>query len=63
MRALMRDPIDRLRIASPCPASWERMEGDERVRHCAVCNLNVYNFAEMTRDEVNALIARSEGRL
>lgn len=52
-----------LRIATPCPASWEAMDGDERMRHCAVCDLNVYNFAEMTRDEVHALIARSEGRV
>ena len=28
------------------------MAGDERVRHCTLCSLNVYNFAEMTRDEV-----------
>ena len=55
--------IDRIRIATPCRASWERMEGDERVRHCAECKLNVYNFAEMTRDEVRALLARSEGRV
>jgi hypothetical protein len=39
------------------------MEGDERMRHCAVCSLNVYNFAGMTRDEVRALLARSEGRV
>jgi hypothetical protein len=57
------DPIKGLRIATPCTASWERMEGDERVRHCAVCSLNVYNFAEMTRDEVQALLARTEGRI
>ena len=39
------------------------MAGDERVRHCRLCDLNVYNFAELTRDEIRALIARSEGRL
>ena len=39
------------------------MEGDERVRHCAECSLNVYNFAEMTREEVSALIERREGRV
>ena len=55
--------MDGLRIASPCSVSWERMEGDERVRHCAECSLNVYNFAEMTRDEVRELLARNEGRV
>src|ERR1043166_780954 len=57
------DRIDGLRVASQCSVSWEAMEGDERMRHCAVCSLNVYNFAGMTRDEVRALLARSEGRV
>ena len=57
------DPIDGLRIASPCSVAWESMDGDERMRHCAVCSLNVYNFAGMTREEVRALLARNEGRV
>lgn len=57
------DPISSLRIAAPCPASWDGMDGDSRVRHCTLCSLNVYNFAEMTRDEVRELLARSEGRV
>lgn len=57
------DPIEGLRVATPCSVSWDSMEGDERVRHCALCSLNVYNFAEMTREEVQALLARSEGRV
>jgi hypothetical protein len=59
----MADTIDRLRIATPCSSSWEAMQGDERVRYCAVCSLNVYNFAEMTRDEVRELLVRNEGRV
>ena len=39
------------------------MVGDDRVRHCAECNLNVYNFAEMNSAEVEELIANREGRL
>jgi hypothetical protein len=39
------------------------MAGDERVRHCTLCSLNVYNFAEMTRDEVRELLVRTEGRV
>ena len=57
------DPLGRLRIAEPCQAGWEGMAGDERVRHCTLCSLNVYNFAEMTGDEVRALILRTEGRV
>jgi hypothetical protein len=39
------------------------MAGDERVRHCTLCSLNVYNFAEMTAVVVRDLLARSEGRV
>lgn len=52
-----------LRIASPCPASWEGMKGDERVRFCDLCNLHVYNLAELTRTEAASLLAKSEGRI
>ena len=52
-----------LRIASPCKMSWDAMPGDERVRHCSLCDLNVYNVAEMTRDEVRELLRKTEGRL
>ena len=58
---MSRDPLKHLRIATPCETSWEGMAGDERVRHCTLCSLNVYNFAEMTRDEIRALLARTEG--
>jgi hypothetical protein len=37
------------------------MVGDERVRHCAECNLNVYNLSAMTERQVQELIARSRG--
>lgn len=57
------DPLNNLRIAAPCDMAWESMAGDERVRHCTLCSLNVYNFAEMTRDEIRALLLRTEGRV
>ena len=40
--------INNIRVASPCPAKWEQMQGDDRVRHCDACNLNVYNLAAFT---------------
>jgi hypothetical protein len=51
-----------IRIASPCPADWEKMIGDERVRHCSECNLNVYNFSAMTELEISQLLAANQGR-
>jgi hypothetical protein len=55
--------LDGIRIASPCPVGWGRMTGDDRVRFCDECQLSVYNIAELTRAEAEALIANSEGRI
>src|SRR3954449_6188431 len=57
------DSLKNIRIASPCQASWAAMAGDDRVRYCSLCSLNVYNFSQMTRDEVRELLLRSEGRV
>jgi carboxypeptidase family protein len=53
--------LGNLQIASPCPADWNKMVGDERVRHCSECNLNVYNLSTMTERQVQELIASSRG--
>jgi len=50
-------------IASPCPASWDRMKGDEQVRHCDQCERHVYNLSEMSAAQAVALIQEKEGRL
>ena len=55
--------LDGLEIASPCAEDWNAMTGDERVRACARCRLNVYNLSEMTRAEAEALIIAKEGKL
>src|ERR687894_3288947 len=39
------------------------MTGDERVRFCGECGLNVYNLSAMTRREAEALVTSAEGRL
>ncbi|MBC7930571.1 MAG: carboxypeptidase regulatory-like domain-containing protein [Rubrivivax sp.] len=57
------DLLGRVRVATPCPASWNNMQGDERVRFCSQCELHVYNISEMTKAEAASLIARTEGRL
>lgn len=58
-----RSDINRIRVAYPCSVGWESMTGDERVRTCHSCKLNVYNTAEMTEQEVQNMIDRREGRL
>jgi hypothetical protein len=39
------------------------MTGDDRVRFCDHCNLNVFNISELSRSEAEKLIASTEGRL
>ena len=57
------NPLRSIKVASPCPADWDRMIGDERVRFCGRCELNVYNLSAMSTLEAESLIARTEGRL
>jgi carboxypeptidase family protein len=55
--------LENIRIASPCSADWEQMPGDDRVRHCQACNLNVYNLTAFTEQEIRELVANRQGRL
>jgi hypothetical protein len=48
--------LDEVRIASPCDASWDNMIGDDRVRHCAGCDKDVYNLSGLSRDDAEALL-------
>ena len=54
-------PIE-VKIASPCVEKWSD-EGDERVRFCARCQLNVFNVKELSEPEVRALLARGGGQV
>ncbi len=53
----------RIRVATPCSERWEDMSGDERVRHCARCRLNVYNVEGMTLAELQDELRRKNGEL
>ena len=57
------DPLSRVRIAAPCRADWARMRGNERVRFCGECSMNVYNLTNMSKRDAEALILGAEGRL
>ena len=50
-------------IARPCPADWDQMRGDDQVRFCKHCSLNVYNLSAMSREAAERLVAEREGRL
>src|SRR5271156_6277252 len=55
--------LDQIKIASPCSADWERMEGTDRVRFCSECKKNVFNLSAMTRRDAEALIKEANGNL
>ena len=58
--------LNDIQIATPCRANWNKMEwqnDDGRVRHCSICQKNVYNVSLMSRAEAEALLARYEGEL
>jgi hypothetical protein len=57
------NPLNNIKIASPCPADWNQMIGDERKRFCGSCNLNVYNLSGMSQTDAESLLMNSEGRL
>ncbi|HEX8709347.1 MAG TPA: hypothetical protein VF723_13970 [Pyrinomonadaceae bacterium] len=57
------NPLAQVSVAAPCPAEWNSMLGNERVRFCAECKLNVYNLSGMTRQEAEKLVVQAEGRL
>jgi hypothetical protein len=59
----LRRKLSDVRIASPCLAGWETMNGNDRVRHCSLCNLNVYNISAISEAEAESLIFQKEGRL
>lgn len=56
-------PLDDIRIASPCSANWNEMYGNDRMRFCGDCKLNVYNLSGMSREEAENLVMNAEGRL
>jgi len=57
------NPLSNVKVAAPCPADWRWMYGNDRVRFCNQCRLNVYNLSAMTKPEAEDLIRNTEGRL
>ncbi len=53
--------LSNVRIASPCSASWDAMEGDGRRRFCGDCSLHVYNLSGMEEAEAVELLESYEG--
>lgn len=56
-------PLEAIHVASPCKASWAKMQGDDASRFCGSCEKHVYNLSAMTRAEAENLVAEKEGKL
>jgi hypothetical protein len=54
--------LDQITIASPCPANWVEMAGDDRTRFCSQCKLHIYDLSAMSRSEAEAFVREREGR-
>lgn len=63
MVAKFTNPLEKIKIASPCAANWDEMIGNNRQRFCGECKLTVYNLSGMSRREAENLLVKSEGRL
>lgn len=55
--------LDRITIPKPCDADWDSMTGNDQLRFCEHCNLEVTDLSSMTRQEAMRLVAQSQGRM
>lgn len=55
--------LDRVNVNTPCPADWDEMRGNERVRFCQHCQLNVHNLSALTRPTAEKFVRRARGRI
>jgi hypothetical protein len=55
--------LNNVTVSSPCTEDWNSMTGNDQVRFCKHCNLDVHNLSQMTRSQAQRLVAQSNGRL
>jgi hypothetical protein len=59
-----KDLLKDVKVAAPCPVPWSSMSGDDRVRHCGQCQLNVYNLSAMsTKEAAEVVRSAAKGRV
>ncbi|MGE0784232.1 MAG: hypothetical protein AB7S26_00990 [Sandaracinaceae bacterium] len=55
--------LEVLDIPEPCTVPWETMRGDDRVRFCSECRLNVFDLSALSREAAEELVAANNGSL
>ncbi len=58
-----RSLIDSIEVKKACSEDWDAMTGNERVRFCSHCALEVNNLSALTRKQAMRLVNKSNGRL
>jgi len=61
-----KDKFAQLQVVTPCSSSWEQMSGSTqngRKRFCADCDKHVFDFAQMTARQVEAVVEAHQGNL
>jgi hypothetical protein len=48
-----------LAIPNACHLKWQNMQGDKKTRYCNECHTKIYNFSEMSQDEINNVMAKN----
>ncbi len=54
-------PGIKLKVASPCPAKWDDMKGDDAVRHCDSCDKDVFQISNMSTEQVEEFLLSRKG--
>ena len=55
--------LDQLKVAKPCSAGWAQMTGNDQKRFCSECSKHVFDFSQMTRQQIEAVTAVHQGNL
>ncbi len=55
--------LESISVSAPCKADWNKMLGNDQVRFCQECKLNVYNLSGMSREQAEDVVRAKEGNL
>lgn len=55
--------LKQIEVKNPCSQDWDEMTGNDQVRFCSHCNLNVNNLSAMTRKQALKIVRESNGRI
>ena len=58
-----RSLIDSIEVKKACSENWDAMKGNERVRFCSHCALEVNDLSALTRKQAMRLVNESGGRI